>query len=474
MSKVIAGKSLSTHYTPVSNALIRNSEIDDGTFRLICWMTSHTQGWEVNFIFIQKALGYGRDKLRKILKIAESQNYLVRRKIRTEAGYHIFKDTNDAIAFRQSLPQAELTSDLFSGGGATRGVLTGGGSTGGGSTRGGESAPLLEEQYRENQKEEKHTQVAPPTQESCVCETEQLNLEKPSLEESTPQQPTSLSKNSESSQQTDNPSRRSTIAAGSFEKSEQSNKLQLACPYKTARNVEELIDAWLTDPTAMSDDSVPLLVRETIKWNRWVLPWRNGERKLNNLYQNFNPIVVDFLAQELATKSKRSARQEIDHAIAVMNTWEKTKGGWTNLMQRYQQALLQTEKQPLPQQHTALAHKTNNTTEPGGAKGKGEGEKVSNPLPLTYSPFPSHHAAFLGSQTNSITLEDALAKDQMRRALEQSIRVPSNGYQHSPQMLELKAKLQAAVNTPKVPSNTRPSSMNLREVEAQLKLALRA
>ncbi|MBC6429678.1 hypothetical protein FM036_01910 [Nostoc sp. HG1] len=103
MSKVIAGKSLSTHYTPVSNALIRNSEIDDGTFRLICWMTSHTEGWEVNFIFIQKALGYGRDKLRKILKIAEIKNYLVRRKIRTEAGlfdfeYHIFKDTNDAIS----------------------------------------------------------------------------------------------------------------------------------------------------------------------------------------------------------------------------------------------------------------------------------------------------------------------------------------------------------------------------------------
>ncbi len=185
---------------------------------------------------------------------------------------------------------------------------------------------------------------APPTQE-CVCEKEELDLttkeiglEEPSLEEPIPQQPTSLLKNSESSQQTDNPSRGSTIAGGSFEKSEQSNKLQITCPYKTAQNVKELIDTWLTDPTAMSDDSLPLLVRETIKWKCWVLPWRNGERKLNNLYQNFNPIVVDFLAQELATKSKRSARQEVDHAIAVMNTWEKTKGGWTNLMQRYNQA----------------------------------------------------------------------------------------------------------------------------------------
>lgn len=449
MSKVIAGKSLSTHYTPVSNVLIRNSEIDDGTFRLICWMTSHTQGWEVNFNSIKNSLGYGRDKLRKILKTAEIQNYLVRRKIRTEAGlfdfeYHIFKDTNSAIAFRESLPPVELTSDLFLGGGATRGAKTGGGRT-----RGGESTPLLEEQYRENQKEEKHTQFAPQTQESCVCETEQLNLEeptpeKPSLEESTPekptseeptpQQPTSLSKNPESSQQTDNPSRGSTIAAGSFEKSEQSNKPKLTCPYKSAQNVKDLIDAWITDPTAFAGDFVPLVVREKIKWNRWVLPWHSGERKLNNLYQNFNPIVVDFLAAELATKSKRSAQLEITHAIAVMNTWEKTKGGWTNLMQRYHQAL-QTHKQPLPQQHTALAHKAN---------------------------------------TTSSSLEDALAQDRMRRTLEQSIRVPSNEYQHSPQMLELKAKLQAAVNAPKVPSNTRPSSMNLREVEAQLKLALRA
>ncbi|MHC5754523.1 MAG: hypothetical protein ACYTXF_28575 [Nostoc sp.] len=270
--------------------------------------------------------------------------------------------------------------------------------------------------------------------------TKEIELEKPSLEkltpeEPTPQQPTSLSKNSESSQQTDNPSRGSTIAGGSFDKSEQSNKLQLTCPYKTARNVKELIDAWLTDPTAMSDDSLPLLVRETIKWKCWVLPWRNGERKLNNLYQNFNPIVVDFLAQELATKSKRSAQLEITHAIAVMNTWEKTKGGWTNLMQRYNQAL-QTKKQPLPQQHTATTKRPSNTT--------------------------------------SITLEDALAQDHKRRQQEQSIRVPSNGYQHSPQMLELKAKLQAKANEPKVPSKTRPSSMNLREVEAQLKLALRA
>jgi hypothetical protein len=278
-----------------------------------------------------------------------------------------------------------------------------------------------------------------PNHES-VCENEQFDLNlQTELEESTPeepipQQPTSLLKNSETLQQTDNPSRGSTIAGGSFDKSEQSNKPQLTCPYKTARNVKELIDAWLTDPTAMSDDCVPLLVRDSIKWNCWVLPWRNAERKLNNLYQNFNPIVVDFLAKELATKSKLSAQQEITHAVAVMNTWEKNKGGWTNLMQRYHQAVLQTEKQPLSQLHTATPKRPNTST----------------------------------------TLEDALLQDQIRRQQEKLKQEPSLEYQKSPQMLQLKAKLQAKANEPKVSSNSKLSSRNLREVEAQLKLALRA
>ena len=428
----------SKQFTAIPNSLIRDHNVTDSTFRLISWVASHDENFDINFTVIEKHLGYKRDKIRNAIKNAEQNDYLVRvqennpNNGKFDWQYYIFTSKEDTKLFRENHSSIGESSI--------------GESSIGGSSIGGSSTPHIEKQLEENKLEEKHIQEAPPTQnafptqESCVCETEQTELteqpRQPELEEPTPQQPTSLLKNSESLQQTDNPSRGSTIAAGSFEKSEQSNKLQLLCPYKTAQNVQELIDAWLTDPTAFSDDFVPLVVREKIKWNRWVLPWHSGERKLNNLYQNFNPIVVDFLAQELATKSKRSAQLEITHAIAVINTWEKTKGGWTNLMQRYQQALLQTEKQPLPQQHTALAHRANNTT--------------------------------------SSSLEDALAQDRMRHQQEQSIRVPSNGYQHSPQMLELKAKLQAAVNTPKVPSNTRPSSMNLREVEAQLKLALRA
>ncbi|WP_341531395.1 hypothetical protein WKK05_37420 (plasmid) [Nostoc sp. UHCC 0302] len=239
MSKVVAGKSPKQHYTPVSNALIRNPEIDDGTFRLICWMTSHVEGWEVNFASIQKALSYGRDKLRKILKTAENQNYLVRRKIRVEGGlfdfeYHIFKDTEDAIAFRESLPQEELTSDVFSGGGSTRG-----GSTRGGSARGGESDPHKEEQYRENQiKEEKRGEDTPTPQSDFVSDelknSEQIEVEKLKPEPITqeqeqdknpkPQQLTFLLNQSESLAQTDDPNSESKVPS-KFDNLEQSNKL---------------------------------------------------------------------------------------------------------------------------------------------------------------------------------------------------------------------------------------------------------
>jgi hypothetical protein len=352
----------SKQFTAIPNSLIRDHNVTDSTFRLISWVASHDENFDINFTVIEKHLGYKRDKIRNAIKNAEQNDYLVRvqennpNNGKFDWQYYIFTSKEDTKLFRENHSSI---------GGSSVGGSSIGGSSIGGSSIGGSSTPHIEKQLEENKLEEKHIQETPPTQnalsaqKSRVCETEQLNLEKPtpekpSLEESTSkeptlQQPTSLLKNSKSSQQTDNPSCRPTIAAGSFEKSEQSNKPQLTCPYKTAKNVKELIDAWLTDPTAMSDDSVPLLVRETIKWNRWVLPWRSGERKLNNLYQNFNPIVVDFLAKELATKSKLSPQLEIDHAIAVMNTWEKTKGGWTNLNQRLSQAY-SAETQRLAQQ----------------------------------------------------------------------------------------------------------------------------
>ncbi len=67
---------------------------------------------------------------------------------------------------------------------------------------------------------------------------------------------------------------------------------------------------------------------------------------------------------------------------------------------------------------------TSSPSELGGVKGKGEGGKVSNPLPLTPapyphfvgappSPFPSHHAAFLGWQTTTRLSQQALMCDSL-------------------------------------------------------------
>jgi hypothetical protein len=94
-----------------------------------------------------------------------------------------------------------------------------------------------------------------------------------------------------------------------------------------------------------------------------------------------------------------------------------------------------------------------------------------NELKERQQPTESKHNA---NTSKDDVLAMAIAADEERRQQEQSKQEHKNEYRFSPQMLELKAKLQAKANEPKVPSNTRPSSTNLREVEAQLKLALRA
>jgi hypothetical protein len=91
-----------------------------------------------------------------------------------------------------------------------------------------------------------------------------------------------------------------------------------------------------------------------------------------------------------------------------------------------------------------------------------------NELKERQQPTESKHNA---NTSKDDVLAMAIAADEERRQQEQSKQERKNEYRFSPQMLELKAKLQAAGNTPKVPSNTRFPSTNLREVEAQLKLA---
>ncbi|MFM6032946.1 MAG: hypothetical protein ACKPCN_08420 [Dolichospermum sp.] len=103
--------------------------------------------------------------------------------------------------------------------------------------------------------------------------------------------------------------------------------------YTKAKDVYELIDMFLLSPET-SDAPPPTemmsVFREKAKWHGWVLPWRS--LKIHHEFQNCNPEIVCSLAADLARKDKATPAQKYGHAIATINQWEKTKGGWVNLM----------------------------------------------------------------------------------------------------------------------------------------------
>ncbi|MBE9053544.1 hypothetical protein IQ243_24690 [Nostocales cyanobacterium LEGE 11386] len=357
MSKVVAGKTLKKNYTPISNSLIRDSEIDDSTFRLICWMTSHDEGFEVSFVSIQNSLGYGRDKLRKILKNAETHNFLVRRKIRTTGGlfdfeYHIFKDTEDAIAFRKSLPQEELTSDLFSGGGATRGVKTGGGRT-----RGGESAPLKEKQYRRKQNKENQNREETPSSTSDLSihdeipsftpqtqpddpnspvpqvqhdEAKQLSLSIPTdeSEQPTPKYSTSLS-NSESLHQTNNPSCGSVVP-GSFDNHEQTN---IALPAVVDQELSFGDAAKLQKYQQLDADGIKLKKPELRDWAALeIAPYIRTYRKSGFILTGGNDVSGEFAIYVAKQNCRKGQEPTIAFGFNVINKCEADPRNWQKLV----------------------------------------------------------------------------------------------------------------------------------------------
>lgn len=148
----------------------------------------------------------------------------------------------------------------------------------------------------------------------------------------------------ESLQQTENPSLRSSVPQPA-----------LITIYAEAKDVYELIDIFLMSPD-ISDASPPhelmTVYKEKNKWSGWLFPWRS--RKMDRQFQNCNPEVVRKLARELAQKDKSTPEQKYDHAIATINKWEQTKGGWVNLMKlcdrpEIEQETAAEEKPVIPQ-----------------------------------------------------------------------------------------------------------------------------
>ncbi|MBN3885041.1 MAG: helix-turn-helix domain-containing protein [Nostoc sp. JL34] len=332
----------SKQFTAIPNSLIRDYNVTDSTFRLISWVASHDENFDINFTIIEKHLGYKRDKIRNAIKNAEQNDYLVRvqennpNNGKFDWQYYIFTSKEDTKLFRENHSSIGESSI--------------GGSSIGGSSIGRSSTPHIEKQLEENKLEEKHIQEAPPTQnalpaqESCVCETEQLNLEKltpekPRLEESTPEEPTpqlpaSLSKKSESSQQTDNPSRGSTIGASSFDKNEQSNNLKKP----KFQSIEDLVDMVLVDPSIMATDSLPAVYRTEIKMRGWRFPWRTATR--DKIYQTCDRRLVELIAKQRAKWSERESWQEkIPTVIKSISNLEGSKAGLEELLGYWSQVV---------------------------------------------------------------------------------------------------------------------------------------
>jgi hypothetical protein len=103
--------------------------------------------------------------------------------------------------------------------------------------------------------------------------------------------------------------------------------------YAQAKNVWDLIDAFLLSPE-LADAVIPselsLVYKEKNQWNGWLWPWRL--KAMDKTFQNFNPAVVQKIAADLARRDKATPDQKYGHAMATIGMWEKTKGGWQNLV----------------------------------------------------------------------------------------------------------------------------------------------
>jgi hypothetical protein len=203
--------------------------LTDSTFRLICWVASHDENFDISFAIIEKYLGYKRDKIRSAIKNAEQNDYLVRvRDNNSEDGtfdwqYYIFTNKEDTKLFRENHQSIS-------------------GSSIGGSSIGGSSTPHIEEQYEKKQKiKEQREEEDPPTpqvefnaNDEIFSATSQPQHEgeqqqTPSTQNKEPEQPTPqtlLLTKSDSSPQNDNPSCGS-IVPGSFDNHEQLNITEL-------------------------------------------------------------------------------------------------------------------------------------------------------------------------------------------------------------------------------------------------------
>ncbi|MBD2520362.1 hypothetical protein H6G93_36585 [Nostoc sp. FACHB-973] len=127
--------------------------------------------------------------------------------------------------------------------------------------------------------------------------------------------------------QTDNPSCRPTIAAGSFDKNEQSNN---KLSKQKFQSIEDLLNQVLLDPSIMASEPLPAVYKSEIKLRGWRFPWRTPTR--DKIYQTCDRRLVELIAKERAKWSKCEWQEKIPTVIKSIGNLEATKGGLEELL----------------------------------------------------------------------------------------------------------------------------------------------
>ncbi|MBU7585183.1 MAG: hypothetical protein KAF91_20215 [Nostoc sp. TH1S01] len=183
-------------------------------------------------------------------------------------------------------------------------------------------------------------QIHPPK--SRVCEETELDLQL-NHEEPIPNSFVSLSNQSETSHQTDNPSCRPTLAALSFDKNEQSNNKPSKPKFQS---IDDLLNHILLDPSIMASEPLPAVYKNEIKLRCWRFPWRTNTR--DKIYQTCDRRLVELIAKERAGWDKVDWQQKIPTVIKSISNWEVSKAGLEELLVYWskvtESALPQTEQ----------------------------------------------------------------------------------------------------------------------------------
>ena len=301
----------SKDYTVISNAAIRDTRLSFKSRGLHHLLLSYPNGWQINIEHLSEQSDKdGKDAVASALKELETVGYLIRTQIRVKGKIVGYESTIRELPVENPPPPKGRRSKKK------------------------QDSPQLENPDTAKPDRE-NPQLEKPEPENPVLNKyvlDQLSKEEVSIPP-TPQEKSEFS-NSETQPPNNTPDNKTRVGNSPITSPEVGySAAALQNIYTKAVSVYELIDLFLLSPE-ISDASPPkemmLVFSEKQKWHGWVLPWRSN--KMHRDFQNCNPEIVKKLATDLARKDKATPAQKYGHAIATINQWERTKGGWVNLM----------------------------------------------------------------------------------------------------------------------------------------------